>query len=170
MAIISPFRAVRPKKEFADKVASRPYDVLNSVEAKEEAKGNKQSFLHVTKSEIDLPGTLDIHSATVYEKAKENLQQFINDDVLFIEDKPCYYIYQLIMNKKSQTGLVCVSSVDDYYKNVIKKHEFTRPEKEQDRINHIKTTGAQTGNVFLAYRNVDALDELIEKWMKTKNP
>ena len=95
---------------------------------------------------------IDIHSTAVYEKAKENLQQFIKDGILFKEEKPCYYIYQLIMNGRSQTGLVCVSSVDDYFKDVIKKHEFTRPEKEKDRIDHMQTIQAQTGNVFLAYR------------------
>jgi uncharacterized protein (DUF1015 family) len=170
MAIISPFRALRPKKELADKVASRPYDVLNSIEAKEEAKGNAQSFLHVTKSEIDLPDNIDTHSAAVYEKAKDNLQQFINDGVLFIEVKPCYYIYRLIMNRRSQTGLVCVSSIDDYFTDVIKKHEFTRPEKEQDRINHIKTTRAQTGNVFLAYRDVREINDIIITWKKNDQP
>jgi uncharacterized protein (DUF1015 family) len=120
MAIISPFKALRPKKVSASKVASRPYDVLNSAEAKQEAKDNPESFLHVTKSEIGLPDSIDIHSAAVYEKAKDNLQQFITDGVLFTEEKPCYYIYQLIMNGRSQTGLVCVSSVDDYFKDVIK--------------------------------------------------
>jgi uncharacterized protein (DUF1015 family) len=170
MAIISPFRALRPKTELADKVASRPYDVLNSAEAKEEAKGNAQSFLHVTKSEIDLPDNIDTHSAAVYEKAKENLQQFINDGVLFREEKPCYYIYRLVMNGRSQTGLVCVSSIDDYFNNVIKKHEFTRPEKEQDRINHIKTTRAQTGNVFLAYRDVREINDIIITWKKSEHP
>jgi uncharacterized protein (DUF1015 family) len=170
MAIISPFKALRPKKELADKVASRPYDVLNSAEAKQEAKGNPQSFLHVTKSEIDLPDTTDIHSEAVYQKAKDNLQQFINEGVLFTEEKPCYYIYRLIMNGRSQTGLVCVSSVDDYFNNVIKKHEFTRPEKEQDRINHIKTTMAQTGNVFLAYRDVKEINDIINSWKKNNQP
>jgi uncharacterized protein (DUF1015 family) len=170
MAIISPFKALRPKKEVADKVASRPYDVLNSAEAKQEVKGNSQSFLHVTKSEIDLPDNTDIHSNAVYEKAKANLQQFINDGVLSGEEKPCYYIYQLIMNGRSQTGLVCVSSVDDYFNNVIKKHELTRPEKEQDRINHIKTTRAQTGNVFLAYRDVIEINDIINSWKKNNQP
>jgi uncharacterized protein (DUF1015 family) len=170
MAIISPFRALRPKTELANKVASRPYDVLNSAEAKEEAKGNAQSFLHVTKSEIDLPGNTDTHSAAVYEKAKENLQQFINDGILFREEKPCYYIYRLIMNGRSQTGLVCVSSIDDYFNDVIRKHEFTRPEKEQDRINHIKTTRAQTGNVFLAYRDVREINDIIITWKKNEKP
>jgi len=170
MAIISPFKALRPKKGLESKVASRPYDVLNSVEAKQEAKGNADSFLHVTKSEIDLPDNIDIHSSAVYEKAAANLQQFIKDGVLFTEENPCYYIYQLIMNGRSQTGLVCASSVDDYFKGVIKKHEFTRPEKEQDRINHIKTTKAQTGNVFLAYRDVKEINDIINSWKKSNQP
>jgi uncharacterized protein (DUF1015 family) len=170
MAVISPFKALRPAAELAAKVASKPYDVLSSKEAKTEAQGNPYSFLHVTKSEIDLPETTDIHSKEVYEKAKQNLDAFIQRNVLFKETKSCYYIYQLIMNGRSQTGLVCGSSVDDYENDVIKKHEFTRPEKEQDRINHIKTTGAQTGNVFLAYRNVEAIDSLIDQWKKDRNP
>jgi len=170
MAIISPFRALRPKKELADKLASRPYDVLNSAEAKEEAKGNPQSFLHVTKSEIDLPDNTDSHSTAVYEKAKNNLQRFIHDAILSRDDEPCYYIYRLIMNGRSQTGLVCLSSIDDYFKNVIKKHEFTRPEKEQDRINHIKITGAQTGNVFLAYRDIREINDIIITWKKKDQP
>ncbi len=170
MAIIKPFKALRPQAQFAKQVASRPYDVLNSAEAKIEAEGNSKSFLHITKSEIDLNNSVDIHSTAVYEQAKENLEAFIKRDILFKESKDCYYIYQLIMNGRSQTGLVCVSSVDDYENDIIKKHEFTRPEKEQDRINHIKTSGAQTGNVFLAYRNNDSIDALIEKWKTTKSP
>ncbi len=169
MAIISPFRALRPKTAIADKVASRPYDVLNSEEAKQEAEGNPHSFLHVTKSEIDLPG-VDIHDKSVYEKAKENLDRFITEGTLFNENEPAYYIYRLIMDGRSQTGLVCVSSVDDYFKDVIKKHEFTRPEKENDRINHIKTTRAQTGNVFLAYRDVPSINDLINNWKKENSP
>ena len=168
MAIIKPFFALRPKEELASQVASRPYDVLNSAEARAEANGNPVSFLHVTKSEIDLPTGVDIHSPEVYTKAKENLQQLIKDAVLFKEDKPCYYIYQLIMNGRSQTGLVCVSSVEDYFNDVIKKHEFTRPEKEKDRIDHMRTIEAQTGNVFLAYRDVMEVNALISGW-KAKN-
>ena len=168
MAIIQPFKALRPQPQLAKQVASRPYDVLNSAEAKKEAAGNPASFLHITKSEIDLPESVDIHDAQVYEQAKENLTAFIKRDVLFRESKDCYYIYQLIMHGRAQTGLVCVSSVDDYENGIIKKHEFTRPEKELDRINHIKTSGAQTGNVFLAYRNNVGLDALIENWKKTK--
>lgn len=170
MAIIKPFKALRPQAQFAKQVASRPYDVLNSAEAKIETQGNPNSFLHVTKSEIDLPDSVDIHSSEVYTKAKENLDAFIKRDILFRENKDCYYLYRLIMNGRSQAGLVCVSSVDDYENDIIKKHEFTRPEKENDRINHIKTTGAQTGNVFLAYRNVAALDSVFSNYMNTKSP
>ena len=169
MITISPFKALRPAAELAKQVASRPYDVLNSKEAKTEAQGNNVSFLHITKSEIDLPETTDVHATKVYETAKENLDAFISRNILFRESKACYYIYELQMNGKSQTGLVCGSSVNDYENGLIKKHEFTRPEKEQDRINHIQTTGAQTGNVFLAYRNVAEIDTLINKWKK-KNP
>ncbi len=171
MAIIKPFNALRPKPEFAKQVASRPYDVLNSEEAKEEAKGNPLSFLHITKSEIDLPADIDIHSQTVYNKAKENLLDFINkDEILFREDKPCYYIYQLIMHGRSQTGLVCASSVEDYFNDIIKKHEFTRPEKEKDRIDHMSTIRAQTGNVFLAYRDVEEMNTLIDDWKADNKP
>lgn len=170
MALISPFRALRPKPALAKQVASRPYDVLNSVEAREEAKGNPYSFLHVTKSEIDLPETIEVHSTAVYEKAKENLQALIKNSTLFQEEKPCYYIYQLIMNGRSQTGLVCVSAIDDYFNDVIKKHEFTRPEKEQDRIDHMRTIRAQTGNVFLAYRDVAEVNTLINSWKAAQQP
>ena len=170
MISISPFKALRPQAEFARQVASRPYDVLSSKEAKTEAEGNPFSFLHITKSEIDLPANTDVHSKEVYEKAKENLEAFISRPILFAESKPCYYIYNLVMNDKSQTGLVCCSSVNDYEQGLIKKHEHTRPEKEEDRINHIKTTCAQTGNVFLAYRDVSEINEIIENWTSGKSP
>jgi uncharacterized protein (DUF1015 family) len=164
MSTIVPFQALRPAPALADQVASPPYDVLNSREARELAEDNPYSFLHITKSEIDLPLNADTHSQEVYDKAKENLQSFIEKGILLEEDKPCYYIYRLTMKGKSQTGLVCGSSVDDYEKDIVKKHEFTRPEKEADRINHMKTIRAQTGNVFLAYRSVAAIDTLIEDW------
>jgi uncharacterized protein (DUF1015 family) len=178
MAIIKPFKALRPKTESAQQVASRPYDVLNSAEAREEANGNSLSFLHVTKSEIDLPEETDIHSSIVYEKANENLQTFIREGTLFNEEKPCYYIYQLIMpaqpewgiEEKNQTGLVCVSSVQDYFNDVIKKHEYTRPEKELDRIDHMRTIRAQTGNVFMAYRDVVEINALIKGWQAKNKP
>lgn len=170
MVTITPFMALRPEVQLAKAVASRPYDVLNSKEAKVEAQGNPHSFLHITKSEIGLADSVDIHSQEVYDKAKENLAAFISRNILFRENKPCYYIYRLTMNGRSQAGLVCGSSVADYENGLIKKHEFTRPEKEQDRIQHIKTTGAQTGNVFLAYRNVAEIDQVIDGWMNDKNP
>ena len=170
MIKISPFKALRPEPQFAKQVASRPYDVLNVKEAKTEAEGNPHSFLHITRAEIDLPAGTDTHSMEVYQKAKENLDAFINRPVLFSENKPCYYIYRLRMNDHTQTGLVCCSSVADYEEGLVKKHEFTRPEKELDRINHMKITGAQTGNVFLAMRDVGELNELVEKWTSEKNP
>lgn len=170
MAIIKPFNALRPQPELAQQVASRPYDVLNSTEAREEVKDNPLSFLHITKAEVDLPADTDIHSQAVYDKANSNLQDLIDKAVLFTEDKPCYYIYRLIMDGRSQTGLVCVSAVSDYFSDVIKKHEFTRPEKEKDRIDHMRTIRAQTGNVFLAYNNVPELDELINTWKDDHTP
>lgn len=169
MATIKPFRSLRPQPELAEQVASRPYDVLNSDEARIEAADNKISFLHVTKSEIDLPAETDVHSEKVYQQAKNNLQEFITSNILFQESKPCYYIYKLVMERRSQTGLVCVSSVDDYFKDIIKKHEFTRPEKEKDRIDHMRTLEAQTGNVFMAYRDVPEVNEIVQDW-KSQNP
>jgi len=170
MARIIPFQALRPITELASQVASRPYDVLNSHEAREEAADNPNSFLHITKAEIDMPLNVDTHAQEVYEKAKDNLRSFIEKGILLEEDKPNYYIYRLIMNGRSQTGLVCGSSVDDYEQDIIRKHEFTRPDKEADRINHMKTIRAQTGNVFLAYKNVAAIDELIEGWKNNHAP
>ena len=170
MAIIFPFKAVRPQINLAKEVASPPYDVLSSDEARTLASSHQHSFLHVTKSEIDMPVDLSIYDKSVYEKAKTNLSQMLADGVLMTEEKACYYIYELIMHGRSQTGLVCCSSVDDYENDVIKKHEFTRPEKEQDRINHISITGAQTGNVFLAYRNHQSIDQLITSWKANQQP
>jgi len=167
MAKIKPFNALRPKPELAKKVAARPYDVLSSEEARLEATGNSYSFLHVTKPEIDLPAGTDVHSPLVYEKANENLQKLIHDGVLFREKKPCYYVYQLVRNGRTQTGLVCVSAVEDYFNDVIKKHEFTRPEKEKDRIDHMLAIKAQTGNVFMAYKDVAELNDLINDWKKS---
>ena len=125
MANINPFKALRPQPKFAKQVASRPYDVLNSSEAKIEAQGNPYSFLHITKSEIDCSNTLSAYSPEVYLQAKDNLTASIKRETLFLESKPCYYIYQLIMNGNSQTGLVCVSSVEDYENDIIKKHEYS---------------------------------------------
>jgi uncharacterized protein (DUF1015 family) len=170
MAVIKPFKAIRPRKDLAQRVASRPYDVLNALEAREEAKDNPYSFYHISKSEIDFPEDTDSHDEAIYYKAAQNLQQFLKEGVLFQEAEPCYYIYTLIMNDHVQTGLVCVSSVDDYDNDIIKKHEFTRPDKELDRINHMKASQAQTGNVFLAYNNLPLMDALTEQWKMTHDP
>lgn len=167
---ISPFQALRPREEFAEQVASRPYDVLDSQEARTEAAGNNYSFLRITKPEIDLPEGIDVHSQPVYDKGKKNLETFIQNGTLFREPKNCYYIYQLTMDDTSQTGLVCLSSIEDYFNNKIKKHEFTRPEKEKDRIDHMKTLKAQTGNVFMAYRDVMEINALINGWKITAKP
>jgi uncharacterized protein (DUF1015 family) len=170
MSTITAFQALRPDTKLAERVASKPYDVLNSQEAREEAADNPYSFLHITKAEIDLPPNIDTHSGQVYDKAAENLRQFIDKGILIEENKPCYYIYRLEMNSRSQTGLVCCSSVDDYEKEVILKHELTRPDKEADRIHHMTTIRAQTGNVFLAYKSVSAIDDLIEGWKREHSP
>jgi len=170
MATISPFKAVRPTSSYALQVASPPYDVLSSQEARDAVAGNPYSFLHVTKSEVDMPADLSIYDVTVYEKAKSNLTDMLQKGILLQEEKACYYIYELTMDGISQTGLVCCSSVDDYENDIIKKHEYTRPEKEQDRISHIAISGAQTGNVFLAYRNVAAMDKLIGEWKTNHAP
>lgn len=170
MATIRPYKALRPKTELAKHVASQPYDVLSSDEARKKVKDNPYSFLRITKSEVDLPDDIDIHTPVVYQKAKDNLKKFQQEAILITEEKPCYYIYTLVMDGRSQTGLVCISAVEDYHTGVIKKHEFTRPEKEKDRIDHMTTIAAQTGKVFLAYHNVDEMDELVNNWKQHHQP
>lgn len=170
MAVVLPFRALRPQPQLAGQVASLPYDVLNTQEARQAANGNPNSFLHITKSEIDLPDETNPYDTSVYETARTNLSAFISREVLFRESKPCYYLYQLTMQGRSQTGIVALSSIDEYERDLIKKHEYTRPDKELDRIRHISVSGAQTGNVFLAYRAQSDIDELIANWTKVKSP
>lgn len=169
MARITPFKGLRPKKELAPKVATLPYDVVSVAEARA-YKNEPNHFYHVTRSEIDLSENVDVHSQQVYEKAKENLEQFIADGILVEDKEPCYYIYKLVMNGRAQTGIICGSSIDDYNNGIIKKHEFTRPEKELDRINHIKTSRAQTGIVFLAYNDNDNAQRIIEDWKTSHEP
>lgn len=163
MAKITPFKGLRPVQELAQEVATLPYDVVNVEEARA-YKDEPYHFYHVTRSEIDLPEGIDVHSQQVYDKAKENLDRMIEEGILVEDQEPCYYIYRLVMNGRAQTGLICGSSVEDYNNGIIKKHEFTRPVKENDRINHIKTTRAQTGIVFLAYREQADVNKLIEDW------
>ncbi|WP_139902235.1 DUF1015 domain-containing protein [Clostridium thermarum] len=169
MAIIRPFRAVRPVAELAAKVAALPYDVMNTEEAREMVQGNPYSFLHVDKAEIDMESSIDIYDKRVYEKARENLYGMIKKGVLVREDKPYIYIYRQIMNGRAQTGLVACTSIDDYRNNVIKKHEHTRADKEQDRINHVDYCNANTGPIFLTYRHQDQISEIIGKYT-TKEP
>src|SRR5579872_4878645 len=169
MANITPFKGLRPTKNLAPEVATLPYDVVSVAEARE-FKKFPYNFYHVTRAEIDLPGNIDVHSRQVYEKAKENLDAMIRDKVLIQDISPCYYIYELIMDGRSQTGLVCGSSIDDYNQGIVKKHEFTRPEKELDRVNHITATGAQTGIVFLAYNDSKNVQDIIEEWKSTNEP
>lgn len=169
MAKITPFKGLRPKKEIAPELATLPYDVVNVEEARA-YKSNPYHFYHVTRAEIDLPSNVDVHSQQVYDKAKENLDWLVDNGYMFQDEEPCYYIYRLVMEGRAQTGIICGSSLDDYFNGIIKKHEFTRPEKELDRINHIKTTRAQTGVVFLACNDNEDMDTIIEEWKSTHEP
>ncbi len=166
MAVVRPFKAFRPTKELVDKVAALPYDVMNSEEAREMVKGNPYSFLHVDRPEVDLEPGIDIHSKPVYEKASENLQKMIEEGTYLQEGKPSMYIYRQIMNGRPQTGIVACASIDDYMNNIIKKHELTRAEKEQDRINHVDYTNANTGPIFLTYRNRAEIDKIVNDWVE----
>lgn len=166
MAVIRQFKAIRPTPEMAEKVAALPYDVVNSEEAAEMVIGNPYSFLHVDKAEIDLPAETDIYSPEVYEKAKSNLEKMITDGVLVQDEKPMLYVYELTMDGRSQTGLVACTSIDEYMQGIIKKHELTREDKEQDRIRHVDICNANTGPIFLAYRTVDEISEIVDNVKK----
>jgi uncharacterized protein (DUF1015 family) len=161
MAILKPFRGIRPVKEKAKDIASRPYDVLNTEEARIEAKGNPYSFLHVVKPEIDLPESVDHYSPKVYEKGRENLCKMVKDGLMFMDEKKYYYVYALTMNGKRQIGLVGCAGVEDYMKGIIKKHELTRADKEEDRKNHVRVSNANAEPVFFAYPDVLELDVII---------
>lgn len=167
MAVFKAFKAVRPIEDKAEAVAALPYDVMNSDEAREMAKGNPYSFLHVDKAEIDLDKSVNIYDEKVYLKARENLDKLVSDGACRQDEKQCFYIYRQIMDGRSQTGLVGCASIDDYINNVIKKHEFTRADKEQDRINHVDYCDANTGPIFLAYRENNKISEIIENWKNT---
>jgi uncharacterized protein (DUF1015 family) len=170
MAIVKPFMAVRPKQELAAKVASLPYDVMNTSEAREMAAGNPISFLHVSRAEIDFPEGIDEHGKDVYERARTNFYQLIEDGVLAKDEKPMFYIYAQTMNGRQQVGLVASSSVEDYFNNVIKKHEFTRPEKEEDRIRHMETLQAHVGPIFLTYPSNLKVDAIVNEVVRTELP
>ncbi len=163
MAVIHAFKGFRPGKDKVNEVASRPYDVLNSDEAREEVKGNPWSFLHVVKPEVDLPEDTDLHSDLVYNKGKENLQKLIAEGYFVQDELESLYIYGQTMFGKTQYGIVACAAVDDYLKDIIKKHELTRPDKEEDRMNHIRVTNFNAEPVFFAYPDHAQLDSIVER-------
>jgi uncharacterized protein (DUF1015 family) len=163
MATIKPFSALRPKPELAAQICELPYDVMSSDEARAMAAGNPLSFLHVSKPEIDLPAGTDIYSPTVYAKGKENFAKLIADGALKQDAQPAFYLYRQIMGQHTQVGLVAAASCAEYLSGIIKKHEFTRPDKEDDRVRHIEALDSQTGPVFLTYRASAAFDEFVAK-------
>jgi uncharacterized protein (DUF1015 family) len=162
MSLIRPFAGLRPARGRAGDVVAPPYDVLDTAEARARARGRPWSFLHISRAEIDLPEGTDPYDPAVYRKAAANLQGMIDAGVLQRDDRPCYYIYRLVMGEHKQIGLVAAASVSDYDKNRIRKHEFTRPDKEDDRVRQIEALDAQTGPVLLAYRSRPEVDALLE--------
>ncbi len=169
MATIRPFKGIRPVRELASKIAALPYDVMNSDEARKMVVDNPHSFLHVDRAEVDLDPSIDVHDKRVYEKARENLDKMIDDGEYIQDEMPCLYIYRQIMNGRSQTGIVFCASIDDYLNNVIKKHEFTRADKELDRINHVDYCDANTGPIFLTYKEEQIASEIIEAWIENES-
>lgn len=162
MPLIQPFKALRPATGRAAEIIAPPYDVLSSAEARARAAGKPWSFLHISKPEIDLPEGTDLYSPIVYAKAAENLQKMLDAGVIARDDKPCYYVYRIIMGSHVQTGFVAAASVVEYDSNRIKKHEFTRPDKEDDRVRQIEALNAQTGPVFLAYPKAPSIDAILD--------
>jgi len=158
MATVKPFAALRPKPELAARICELPYDVMSSEEASEVAGNNPLSFLHVSKPEIDLPPGTDIYSPQVYARGRENFHRLISQGALRQEKSPCFYLYRQVMGTHSQTGLVAVASCEEYLRGGIKKHEFTRLDKEDDRVRHIEALNSQTGPVFLVYPSRAAID------------
>ena len=167
MPLIRPFAGLRPVPERAEEVVAPPYDVLNSAEAKQRADGRPWSFLHISKAEIDLPEGTDPYDASVYAKSAENLQKMLDEGILIREDKDCYYVYRLIMDGHTQVGLVAAASVADYDTNRVRKHEFTRPAKEDDRVRQIEALNTQTGPVLLAYRSEAKIDAILQQTTET---
>lgn len=170
MATIRPFMAIRPAEAYAKDVAALPYDVMNSEEAREMVQGKPWSFLHVDKAEVDLPKDIDVYSPAVYAKAKENLENMIHNGILGQDLLPNLYLYRMTMNGRSQTGLVCCTSVDEYINGTIKKHELTRADKEADRIRHVDTLNANTGPIFLAYKENKDAKAIIDGWTAAVKP
>ena len=163
MAKIKAFKGFRPAKEKVQQVASRPYDVINTEEARGEAKGLPDSFLHVVKPEIDFPADQDPYAPEVYEKGKANFEKLVEDGVFFQDEEDCLYIYRLTMNGKSQAGIVAAAAIDDYFNNVVKKHELTRPDKEEDRKKHVRVSEMNAEPVFFAYPAMQSLDNIVDE-------
>ncbi len=170
MAIVKPFCGLRPIKEMAEKVASPPYDVISSQEAAEMASDNPFSFLHVVKSEIDLPPETDPYDPRVYQKAAENLNKLQQEGILVRDAVPCFYLYQQIMGGHKQIGLVACTSVEEYQQDIIKKHELTREVKELDRTNHVSHLNANSGPVFLTYKQQSKIDSLVTDFIDKNSP
>jgi len=170
MAILKPFKGLRPPVQIAEKLASRPYDVLNSTEARLEAAGNPYSLLHIIKPEIDLPESVDIHSQPVYDKAKENFGLYREKGWLVPDQKELLYIYAQTMNGKTQYGIVGCAGVSDYMNGIIKKHELTRKDKEEDRMKHVRITNANMEPVFFTYPAVQEIDVIVERFVKDHQP
>jgi uncharacterized protein (DUF1015 family) len=169
MAILKPFRGIRPKKELIKNIACRPYDVLNEKEARVETKGDPNSFYHVIKPEIDFPDDFDHYAPEIYKKGKENFERMFREGIFSQDEKEYYYIYAQTMNGRKQFGIVGCAAVDDYVNNVIKKHELTRPDKEEDRKNHVRVSNLNYEPVFFAYPQVKALDDVVSSVAKN-NP
>jgi len=170
MAIVKPFRGVRPPREIAEDLACLPYDVMNTMEAREMAKGKECSLLHITRAEIDLPADIDVHSGEVYMKSNSNFDLWKKNGWLVQDDEPHFYIYAQTMAGRTQYGIAGCASVDDYLNGIIKKHELTRPDKEQDRMIHIRTNNANIEPVFLTYPAVKAIDSAVRKIVKKEKP
>ncbi len=166
LPLFSPIFGIRPAKGKAQEIIAPPYDVMNSEEAREMVKGKPNSFLHVSKAEVDLPPGTDVHDESVYKKAAENFRKMLDRGLLVREAKPCFYVYRLQMGRHIQTGLMVGACVDDYDANRIRKHEFTRPVKEDDRVNQIKYVKAQTGPGIIAYKQIPEIDAVIKKTVK----
>ena len=166
MAIIRPFKAYRPVKEYVKDIAALPYDVMSSKEAREIVKNNKYSFLRVDRAEVNLAESVGEYDKVVYDTANQVLENMIEKGLYIQEKTPAIYIYQQIMDGRGQKGIVCCTSVDDYINNIIKKHERTRLLKEIDRVNHVDICNANTGPIFLTYRNNDEISSIVEEWSK----
>lgn len=165
MANIKPFKAVRPANKYVEMVAELPYDVMNREEAKKIAKDNKYSYLHIDRAEIDLDDNINEHDEQVYLKAKENLDDFRNKNILVKDEKDAIYIYREIVNERAQTGIVACVAIDDNINGIVKKHEYTKPDKELDRTNHIKYCNANTGTVLLTYKNQEEIEKIIDYYV-----